>query len=159
MKKRIFGIPAVFLVCLLLLVMPAKAKTQKENTPGKWVVTSNHRMYRLKDGSFAADIWLTIDGREYLFNEKGYALFGMEQWNGNTYFIRRNTGAATGWVKYQGKRYYFKSNGVMVKDRWMTYKGRKYYLKEKGFQLVTVSELAKYKKITLHTGQKYSFIR
>lgn len=119
--------------CLLMGVgIQAQAAKKSENTAGKWIYKGSYRMYRLKDGTYAKDTWLTIKGKKYVFDEKGKAQFGLVEWKGNTYYVTRKQGRVTGWVKIKNARYYFKWNGKMVKAQFVTQKGKTYYLRKNG---------------------------
>ena len=102
---------------------------------GKW-------MYRQKDGSYAKDCLLKINGKTYYFSKNGYRQSGWKKLEGDsyyfgkqsegylyqlrwlklgnqTYFLKKSGKRATGWLTWQGKKYYFNQNHIHVKIKFV----------------------------------------
>ena len=130
--KKIKQICLIILVLGMLLGVSLQAQAASKDTAGKWVYKKSYRMYKLKNGTYAKNTWITIKGKKYLFDEDGKAQFGLVEWKNNTYYVTRNQGRMTGWVTIGKSRYYFKGNGKMVKAQFVTRKGKTYYLRKSG---------------------------
>ena len=164
----------LFLTCLLLLLIfsfggtaSAAVSTQNIKTVsgGEFVKKSGKWMYRYKNGSYAKNCLLNIDGKTYYFSKNGYRQSGWKKiegsyyyfgtasqgymyklrWlktkNGNYYFLKKSGKRAAGWMTYQGKTYYFDKNGKRLYG-WQIINKKKYYLG-------TASEGYKYKNTWL----------
>lgn len=105
---------------------------------GKWVKTSEGRLYQKKNGSFLTDIWCSIGGAVYYFDEDGYAKTGSFSYNKKQYYAdEKGKVYVNKWLKTGKKKYYYNEKGIRVKG-WEKIKGKKYYFTRTG-ELVTNS--------------------
>lgn len=101
-----------------------------------WHKKSNGKyIYRYSSGKTAKSKWVTVKGKKYYCDSKGYRVTGFKTIKGKRYYFKSNGVMKKGWLTYKGKKYYFKSNGQMVKNKTITIKGKKYKFNKKG-QLV-----------------------
>ena len=92
----------------------------------RWVKTANGWRYKRVNGTYAKNEWLTIAGRTYYFDQKGYMKTGWVTQDGKKYFLNRSGSIAsglgvrcTGWKKVGSFEYWFDDAGVMAKDSWV----------------------------------------
>lgn len=120
----VIGLAAIILSSLAAPVQ-TEAATWKKNNVGWWWQEDN--------GSYPANAWKTINGRNYYFDQRGYMKSGWH-WDGsNWYYLGgANDGAMkTGWQKVNGKWYFMNSDGKMAVG-WKTIGGKKYFLESSG---------------------------
>ena len=88
---------------------------------GKFVKRDGKWMYRQKDGSYAKDCLLKINGKTYCFSKNGYR--------------------QSGWKKLEGDYYYFgkQSEGYLYRLRWLKLGKQTYFLKKSGKQYISVT--------------------
>lgn len=79
---------------------------------GTLKITRKGKRFLKKNGAYAKNTWLKINGSYYYFNKRGYAHKGWLTYNGQRYYLSKN-GARTTWTSLNGKWYYFKKNGVL----------------------------------------------
>lgn len=79
---------------------------------GTLKITRKGKRFLKKNGTYAKNTWLKINGAYYYFNKRGYAHKGWLTYNGQKYYLSQN-GARTTWTSLNGKWYYFKKNGVL----------------------------------------------
>lgn len=107
---------------------------QVDSKAGKWELDNTGWWYKFNDGTYPKDEWYKISGKWYLFDARGYMLYGW-QWSdgGNWYFLGdRNDGSMkTGWILTGGKWYYFNSQGAM-KVGWVKINNQWYYFDNSG---------------------------
>lgn len=118
---------------------------------GTFVKKNSKWMYRYKNGKYAKNCLLNIDGKTYYFSRNGYRQSGWKKiegnyyyfgtasqgymyklkWlktrNGNYYFLKKSGKRATGWMYYKGKYHYFDQNGKR-QHGWQIINKKKYYL-------------------------------
>ena len=64
--------------------------------------------------------WLTVNGRTYYFDKKGYALTGWKKVSGTTYYFSKKGVLQTSkWVKYKSKQMYLDTDGKIAKNTWI----------------------------------------
>ena len=114
-----------------------------------WYQDDNGKyFYRCSSGKVAKSKWITLKGKKYYCDSKGYRVTGIKKIKGKKYYFNKKGIMQKGWVTYKNNKYYFKSNGVM-QTGWLKYKGKKYYFKSNG-------KMVKNKTITIK-GKKYKF--
>ncbi len=83
------------------------------------------------DGAFLTGLQI-IDGKKYLFDEKGRSIEGFATVGASTYYLKDGT-YLIGEQKILGKSYYFKKTGILVKNAWLDLvDGRRVYAGNNG---------------------------
>ena len=122
------------------------------NKTGTWEQNSNGYRFRLSSNQYLKDGWARIGGRIYCFDENGYRRTGFYTYRGRKYYLKSNGQLAVnywltnglrkcylkpdgtltiGFLKYNGKYYYFSERGLMVRG-WRLIDGDLYYFKDDG---------------------------
>ena len=108
---------------------------QKVNSnKGQWILDNTGWWYKHDDGSYTKDGWEKINNKWYLFNDRGYMLYGWQYSSGaNWYYLgNKDDGSMkTGWVLTDGKWYYFNSDGAMQVG-WIKIDNEWYYFDNSG---------------------------
>ncbi|MCD7832782.1 MAG: hypothetical protein LUH00_02160 [Lachnospiraceae bacterium] len=106
------------------------------------------KKYYLESGRRKTGL-LTVKKKIYYL--KPSLVYGLTTVKGNTYYFDETTGAAVtnDWVTIKKKKYYFGSDGCMVKGQWIEYEGQYYYIKKNG----VLHSAGKW--MTLSTGTYY----
>lgn len=174
----------IFFTILLILLLfcfssssfaAVSTKNIKTVSGGTFIKKNGAWKYRYKNGKYAQNCLLNIDGKTYYFSQKGnrqsgwkkiegnYYYFGTSsegymyklRWlktkNGNYYFLKKSGKRATGWMTYQGKTYYFDKNGKRLHG-WQKINKKKYYLG-------TASEGYKYKNTWLTYKERIFYLK
>jgi glucan-binding repeat-containing protein len=85
-----------------------------------WEVTEKGRRYCDGGDKYLKNGWKTIQGKKYYFNKKGYVLTGVQTIGSYTYYFNKKGAMCSNkWVKVNGSKCYFGSDGRMVKDTWV----------------------------------------
>lgn len=106
-----------------------------EITKGWYKNSKGKYFYRYSSGKIAKSKWLTIKGKKYYCDSKGYRVTGFKIIKGKRYYFSSNGVMKKGWLTYKGRKYYFQKNGQMVKNKTIRIKGKRYKFNKKG-QLV-----------------------
>ena len=94
----------------------------------------------------------TIDGKVYYFNRKGIMQTGVLKTSKGIFYLDPETGAMhTGWLVYNGKRFFFDDNGRMV-NGVKRIDGHTYYFKDGVMQTGTVKAKGNYYYLDPKTG-------
>lgn len=90
------------------------------------------QVYINKDGSLATGL-VKIKGKWYWFEENGVLSkkSGIHKWKNNTYYLK-NGQLMTGWADVGSNKYYFGSDGKMVKNQYVQVGGHTYYVDASG---------------------------
>lgn len=122
---------------------------------GEWTGEDVDSRYRLTDGRFLENSWLSYDREWYYLDENGYPLTGWQKIKGKWYYFGECTGRMavgwvysseedewyylnedgtrrSGWLETGGVWYWFDSDGVMYDDGWRMVDGHKYYFNKNG---------------------------
>ncbi|MBQ9041601.1 MAG: hypothetical protein IJ111_02170 [Eggerthellaceae bacterium] len=99
----------------------------KENSKGWW--------WDNGDGTWPASDWKKVDGKWYYFDKNGYMVTGWLDWEGERYYLKPKTKATgnnygymvTGAHEIEGKRYWFDGNGAMFRDGFRKGASGKYW--------------------------------
>lgn len=104
---------------------------------GKWVRNSRGIRYKYtKSGKYAEDRWLNIRGGIYHFDAKGYCETGWIKWQGHRYYAASSGKLYVNkWMRKNGKSYFLRSNGILAKNRLIKWNGRYYYVDGSGVQV------------------------
>ena len=139
---------------------------------GKFVKRDGKWMYRQKDGSYAKDCLLKINGKTYYFSKNGYRQSGWKKiendyyyfgkqsegylyqlrWlklGNQTYFLKKSGKRATGWMTWQGQKYYFNQKGQRLSG-WQVIQKKKYYFGTASQGYLYRNRLFTYKKYTFY---------
>ena len=85
-----------------------------------WVQDENGRRYCDGADKYLKGGWKTIQGKKYYFNKKGYVLTGIQKIKKNVYhFNKKGVMTAGKWVRTKSGKYYFASDGKMVRNSWV----------------------------------------
>ena len=101
---------------------------------GNWILDNTGWWYKHSDGSYTKDGWEKIDNKWYLFDSKGYMLYGWQYSSGaNWYYLGDSDDGAmkTGWVLNDNKWYYMNSDGAMQVG-WKKIDNEWYYFDNSG---------------------------
>ncbi|MFR8073670.1 MAG: serine hydrolase [Lachnospiraceae bacterium] len=175
--KTILTLLFILLAVCLLSGVPAQAagvsmSDVTTSSGGKFVKRDGKWMYRQKDGSYAKDCLLKINGKTYCFSKNGYRQSGWKKLEGDyyyfgkqsegylyrlrwlklgkqTYFLKKSGKRATGWLTWQGKKYYFNQKGQRLSG-WQTIQKKKYYLGTASQGYLYRNRLFTYKKYTFY---------
>ena len=167
----------ILLAVCLLSGVPAQAagvsmSDVTTSSGGKFVKRDGKWMYRQKDGSYAKDCLLKINGKTYCFSKNGYRQSGWKKLEGDyyyfgkqsegylyrlrwlklgkqTYFLKKSGKRAIGWLTWQGKKYYFNQKGQRLSG-WQTIQKKKYYLGTASQGYLYRNRLFTYKKYTFY---------
>lgn len=142
--KRIKYIFLLFLctVCFLGGKLPeAKAAggglirqvQEKQTPPGRWVRGASGYRYRYTyGGRYARNTWLSVKGKCYYMNSKGYRFIGVKKYQGKYYFLNGKGVLKTGWRRAGSKKYYFAPKTGAAYIGWKNIGGNRYYFNKKG---------------------------
>lgn len=122
-----------------------------------WIKDKDNWYYLNSDGKMKTGE-LQLDKQEYVLANDGHMLTG---WNGNYYYKTSGERAKETWTEIDGKWYYFKANGELLKNG-KTPDG--YTVDEKGVWLKDIpQEVKKVQKVienertTVESSQKYHY--
>lgn len=133
----------------------SQPEAQAPSISGEWTGSDIDSRYRLEDGSFLEESWLSWGGEWYYLDEDGYPAAGWKKIRGKWYYFSEETGRMavgwaysseedewyylnedgtrkTGWLETGGAWYWFSSDGVMYDEGWRMVDGHKYYFNENG---------------------------
>lgn len=82
----------------------------------EWMQDNIGWWYRREDGSYPANTWWQdpADGIWYYFNEQGYMVTGWIDWNGSRYYCLPSGAMATGENIIDGVVYHFDGSGALM---------------------------------------------
>ena len=162
MKRwKVALVSAGLLGCFFTVVETAKAeegtwqgktylKADGKPVTNQWIFDQTYQnwFYLKADGQRAENGWLTVDGKDYYFNEAGK--LATKTWIGQYYVTESGAKAKEQWVFNQEQEswYYLKSDGQKAQNEWIQQGQEKYYLKEDG-------KMAKDEWITQGENQYY----
>ena len=101
---------------------------------GEWIQDDTGWWYKHSDGSYAKCEWEKIDNKWYLFDSRGYMLYGWQYSSGaNWYYLGNSDDGSmkTGWVLTDNKWYYMNSDGAMQVG-WQKIDNEWYYFDNSG---------------------------
>ena len=162
MKRwKVALVSAGLLGCFFTVVETAKAeegtwqgktylKADGKPVTNQWIFDQTYQnwFYFKADGQRAENGWLTVDGKDYYFNEAGK--LATKTWIGQYYVTESGAKAKEQWVFNQEQEswYYLKSDGQKAQNEWIQQGQEKYYLKADG-------KMAKDEWITQGENQYY----
>ena len=134
------------------------------NITKSWVVDTNGKAVKygwvknISNGPFKGNVylenykpasgWTQISGKWYYFSSYFYVT-GLHTISSKTYYFNQYGIMQTGLINYNNAKYFFNTNGAMIKNAWKKVGGYWYYFKNKG-QAVSGTKM----KIN---GKMYSF--
>ncbi len=119
-----------------------KAKSRRNAASPGWNTDGKHYWYVNSDGSTAKSCWLTVSGKKYYVDSKGYRLTGWQKINKKTYYFSSKGVLKTGWLTRKGNTYYLKPSNGVRRTGFQTIDGKTYYFKkgtgvmQKGLQTI-----------------------
>ena len=96
-----------------------------------WCVDDKGWQYLDPDEKPVTKQWMTIDGKNYYFDEDGYMTTGWIKQDAKWYYLDFAGERETGWIDDDGKRYYLDDSGVMVTG-WQTIDQTEYHFDDSG---------------------------
>ena len=100
-----------------------------------WIYDDNYSswFYLQKDGTYAENGWLTIDGKDYHFKSGGY--LSTERWIDRFYVAKSGAKLKSEWLfdKNYDAWFYLKADGTYAEKGWQTIKGKDYHFKSGGY--------------------------
>ena len=103
---------------------------------GSWKSDTDGKYYVYSGGTKLKSCFMTIDGKRYYFNKRGYAVKGLAKLGDDYYYFNTSTCAlVTGWVTVGKNRYYFGSDGIGYTE-WEEIGGHYYYFKPESSVMV-----------------------
>lgn len=97
------------------------------NPYGEW----DGKKFKLWDGTYAANTFITYHGKTYYFEADGKKVSGWQEIDGSKYYFSKRGVMKTGWMEEDDAKYYFADNGIMGIG-WQTIDDAKYYFDKKG---------------------------
>lgn len=114
----------------------AVAKNQS-NVSGSWVKDDTGWWFKKLDGSYPKNEWIMNNNIWYFFDEVGYMKTGWVEWNGAKYFLNPDGAMVSNdWTFQDGKWYYLNNIGAMQSNSWVKWKEQWYYLTADGTMAV-----------------------
>ena len=100
-----------------------------------WIYDDNYSswFYLQKDGTYAENGWLTIDGKDYHFKSGGY--LSTERWIDRFYVAKSGAKLKSEWLfdKNYDAWFYLKADGTYAEKGWETIKEKDYHFKSGGY--------------------------
>lgn len=146
--KMSFFAMLVFALLFAAPVAYAQETTESTETPepapvykNEWIEDNTGWMYYDENGEAAKSAVVSVDGKNYLFDENGHILTGIQNASGKLYYFS-TTGSAPsdglgvmdtkgGWKTISSK-YYYAENGGQLVTGWKTINKNKFYFKSNG---------------------------
>ena len=98
-------------------------------TGGTWEQTAAGWRLMISSGSYAEGQWALVNGKWYLFDERGYMVSGWKKANGMWYYLDPVNGdMKSGWQLINDKWYYFDAVNGDMKSGWQLINDKWYYL-------------------------------
>lgn len=105
----------------------------EETKTGVWVKSSGRWWYRFSDNTYPAGEIMTIDGKNYAFDAKGWMVTGWYKSGEDWYYFGPSGAMTTGWVKSKGLWYYLKpQDGIMIADSKEVIENKTYAFNKSG---------------------------
>ena len=105
---------------------------------GNWYSSGGKWYFRLSNGSYVKECFLTIDGKTYYFNASGVMQTGWRQIGGYWYYFNSSGVMQTGWLK-SGSKWFLLSTASSVENGrgimltgWQKTGGKWYYMNSSG---------------------------
>lgn len=132
MKKLLLPL-LLFILCISFSFTSAAAistKNIKTVSGGKFIQDNSGWKYQYKNGKYAKNCLLNINGKTYCFSNRGYRYERWRKINGQYYFFGTSSEGymyKNRWLKTANNNYYlFKKNGQLTKGLG-SWGGKKYY--------------------------------
>lgn len=137
LQKRCYG-AVVFLLLVMLLAIPAQAKTvsakkyalknvtKAEMIIGEWIPVKKQIRFMLEDGTYVKSRWINVDNQVYYLNKKGNLTKGWISYRDQLYYMKEDGTLCIGWMEEGKHSYYFGKNGAMTTGL-KTIDGEKYF--------------------------------
>ena len=136
----------------------SKSNVQNQKKPSfKLGWNKNHNgqwWYADTPNSYVAGRWALIDGRWYVFDQKGYMIVGWFKQGQDWYYLNIDGAMLSGqWVDLNGKSYYLQESGLMARESYIKSKDKNmYYWVDSGGEYkkefdTTDPELSKYQLV------------
>ena len=101
---------------------------------GSWMLDNTGWWYKHTDGTYTKGEWEKIDNKWYLFDSRGYMLYGWQYSSADNWYYLGNASDGsmkTGWVLTDNKWYYMNSDGAM-QIGWQKINNEWYYFDNSG---------------------------
>ena len=114
--------------------------TGSDNVAG-WTSQGGYMYFRYPNGEYVRDGWLKLNDVWYFFDAEGHRLYGWQEDKNHNWFYLDTTsgGMKTGWLRDGQYWYYLNTTkdsfeGAMISG-WLEYNGKKYYFNESGIMV------------------------
>ena len=111
-----------------------KERLSTKTIEGDWILDNTGWWYKHIDGSYTKDGWEKINNKWYLFDSRGYMLYGWQYSSADNWYYLGNASDGsmkTGWVLTDNKWYYMNSDGAM-QIGWQKINNEWYYFDNSG---------------------------
>ena len=111
-----------------------KERLSAKTIEGEWILDNTGWWYKHSDGTYTKDGWEKIDNKWYLFDSRGYMLYGWQYSSGANWYYLGNASDGSmkiGWLLTDNKWYYMNSDGAMQVG-WYKINNEWYYFKSDG---------------------------
>lgn len=107
--------------------------TEKKAFTG-WKKASDGVNYQyFKSDKLQKSKWITISGKKYYLDKKGYRVTGLYKIGSKQYYFNsKGVLQKEKWVSYEGSDYYVGPSGYIWKNQWLYKKGTRVYVKKDG---------------------------
>lgn len=109
----------------------AKQERSKAEYPLGWNKSEESGQWWYADTpkSYVSGQWALIDGRWYVFDQKGYMIRGWFKQGEDWYYLNPNDGTMLSrqWIEIDGKSYYLTKSGVMTRNAYVKSKDKNLY--------------------------------
>ena len=125
---------------------------------GEWVRTDEGWQYRYSDGSYDKSLFVEIEGKTYYINDSGYLFLGsdwleidgvrrcfidgamatgLQKVDGSWYLFNEDGTTYTGWLDYEGAKYYYDTDTGRVASGWKLIDDVYYYFSPSDAKMTT----------------------
>lgn len=101
---------------------------------GSWMLDNTGWWYKHTDGTYTKGGWEKIDNKWYLFDSRGYMLYGWQYSSADNWYYLGNASDGsmkTGWILTDNKWHYLSSDGAMQLG-WQKINNQWYYFDNSG---------------------------
>ncbi|MCR4903560.1 MAG: glycosyl hydrolase 53 family protein [Butyrivibrio sp.] len=105
---------------------PSETEDPEETENTNFVTDENGIKYITDDGNTLSNTFVTVDGKTYRIDSKGYVITGFFTVWASTYYADENGVIQTGIFDVEGAKYYANEDGKLVKNSFITFEDSLY---------------------------------